>query len=75
MTYMRKKGSQQMMKVPTMTAMVRATFFSCTGLNVQPTELTYKDMSSISWLTNSALVYEPKCGGRGGGGVARGLSQ
>ncbi len=23
----------------------------------------------LSWLTNSALVYEPKCGG-GGGGVA-----
>ncbi len=22
----------------------------------------------LSWLTNSALVYEPKCGGRGGGG-------
>ncbi len=21
-----------------------------------------------SWLTNSALVYEPKCGGKGGGG-------
>ncbi len=21
----------------------------------------------LSWLTNSALVYEPKCGGRGGG--------
>jgi hypothetical protein len=39
MTYMRKNGSQQMMKVPTMTAMVRATFFSCTGLNVQQTEL------------------------------------
>jgi hypothetical protein len=26
-----------------------------------------KGMSSISWLTNSALVYEPKCGGRGEG--------
>jgi hypothetical protein len=25
----------------------------------------YIDMSSI-WLTNSALVYEAKCGGRGG---------
>jgi hypothetical protein len=25
----------------------------------------------LSWLTNSALVYEPKCGG----GVLRGLSQ
>jgi hypothetical protein len=24
----------------------------------------------LSWLTNSALVYEPKCGGMGGGGVA-----
>jgi hypothetical protein len=22
----------------------------------------------LSWLTNSALVYEPKCGGGGGGG-------
>ena len=22
----------------------------------------------LSWLTNSALVYEPKCGGEGGGG-------
>ncbi len=21
----------------------------------------------LSWLTNSALVYEPKCGGEGGG--------
>ncbi len=28
----------------------------------------HKEMSScrLSWLTNSALVYEPKCGGRGG---------
>ncbi len=26
----------------------------------------------VSWLTNSALVYEPKCGGRG---ELRGLSQ
>ncbi len=26
-------------------------------------------MSSISWLTNSALVYEPKFGGWGGCGV------
>ncbi len=25
-------------------------------------------MSSISWLTNSALEYEPKCGGIGGRG-------
>jgi hypothetical protein len=24
----------------------------------------------LSWLTNSAHVYEPKCGGRKGGGVA-----
>jgi hypothetical protein len=24
----------------------------------------------LSWLTNSALVYEPKCGGKGGEGVA-----
>jgi hypothetical protein len=35
----------------------------------------------LFWLTNSALVYEPKCGGRGGGGRGgltlglRGLSQ
>jgi hypothetical protein len=31
----------------------------------------------LSWLTNSALVYEPKCVGIGGGGVGRerGLSQ
>ncbi len=33
----------------------------------------------LSWLTNSALVYEPKCGGRGGGGeggvAVAGLSQ
>jgi hypothetical protein len=28
----------------------------------------------LSWLTNSALVYEPKCGGRGGGGELWGLS-
>ncbi len=28
----------------------------------------------LSWLTKSALVYEPKCGG-GGGGQLRGLSQ
>jgi hypothetical protein len=27
----------------------------------------------VPWLTNSALVYEPKCGGRGG--ELRGLSQ
>jgi hypothetical protein len=27
----------------------------------------------LSWLTNSALIYEPKCGGRGG--ELRGLSQ
>jgi hypothetical protein len=27
----------------------------------------------ISWMTNSALVYEPKCGGEGGGGVAGGV--
>ncbi len=28
----------------------------------------HKEMSSISWMTNSALVYEPKCvGGRGCG--------
>jgi hypothetical protein len=26
-----------------------------------------KEMSSVSWLTNSALVYEPKCWGGGGG--------
>jgi hypothetical protein len=25
---------------------------------------------SLSWLTNSALVYEPKCGGRGSCGVS-----
>ncbi len=24
---------------------------------------------SLSWLTNSALLYEPKCGGGGGRGV------
>ncbi len=24
----------------------------------------------LSWLTNSALIYEPKCEGEGGGGVA-----
>ncbi len=30
----------------------------------------------LSWLTNSALVYEPKCGGiGGGGGDLRGFSQ
>jgi hypothetical protein len=30
----------------------------------------------LSLLTNSALIYEPKCGGRGrGGGKLRGLSQ
>jgi hypothetical protein len=29
----------------------------------------------LSWLTNSALVYEPKCRGMGGGGWLRGLSQ
>jgi hypothetical protein len=28
----------------------------------------------LSWLTNSALVYEHKCGGRGGRGL-RGLNQ
>jgi hypothetical protein len=27
-------------------------------------------MSSIFWLTNSALVYKPKWGGGGGGGVS-----
>jgi hypothetical protein len=27
-------------------------------------------LMSISWVTNSGLVYEPKCGGQGGGGVA-----
>ncbi len=32
----------------------------------------YKDMSSTFRLTNSALVYEPKCGGRVGG--SRGVS-
>ncbi len=26
--------------------------------------------STVSWLTNSALVYEPKCWGMGGGGVS-----
>ncbi len=26
----------------------------------------YKEMSSIFWLTNSALVCKPKCGGGGG---------
>ncbi len=26
----------------------------------------------LSWLTNSALVYEPKCGGEGGGGFCAG---
>ncbi len=26
----------------------------------------HKEMLSISWLTKSALVHEPKCGGRGG---------
>jgi hypothetical protein len=30
----------------------------------------HKEMSSISWLTNSALLFEPKCGGRGGSGVS-----
>jgi hypothetical protein len=29
----------------------------------------------LSLLTNSALVYEPKCGGGGGRGYLRGLSQ
>jgi hypothetical protein len=28
----------------------------------------------LSWLTNSALVFEPKCGGRGGGGGHCGVS-
>jgi hypothetical protein len=26
-----------------------------------------KNICRLFWLTNSALVYEPKCGGRGGG--------
>jgi hypothetical protein len=29
----------------------------------------------LSWLTNSALVYEPKCVRKGGGGVEGSLSQ
>ncbi len=29
---------------------------------------------SLSWLTNSALVYEPKCGGRGGVAGSRPMS-
>jgi hypothetical protein len=29
-----------------------------------------KKRCRLSWLTNSALVYEPKCGGGGGGFVA-----
>ena len=29
----------------------------------------------LSWLTNSALVYEPKCEGREGAAALRGLSQ
>jgi hypothetical protein len=28
----------------------------------------------LSWLTNSALVYEPKCGGMGGGAESRPMS-
>jgi hypothetical protein len=28
------------------------------------------EVTRLSWLTNRALVYEPKCGGKGGGGVA-----
>jgi hypothetical protein len=36
---------------------------ACSGLQ--------KDVVYVSWLTNSALVYEPKCGGGGG---LRGLS-
>ncbi len=35
---------------------------------------SYKDMSYI-WLSNSALVYEPKWGGGWGGGGLQGLSQ
>jgi hypothetical protein len=27
----------------------------------------------LSWLTNSALAYEPKCGGGGAGGIAGSL--
>ncbi len=29
----------------------------------------------LSWLINSALVYEPKCEGRGGVAALRGVSQ
>ncbi len=32
-------------------------------------DISHKEMSSISWLTNSALVYEPKFGERGRGVV------
>jgi hypothetical protein len=28
----------------------------------------------LSWLTNSALVYEPKCGAEGGGGGSQPIS-
>jgi hypothetical protein len=40
-------------------------------LNVDP-GYEYSDQGvtkrcRLSWLTNNALVYEPKCGGRGGG--------
>ncbi len=36
------------------------------SLHTQYQEVT----KSLSWLTNSALVYEPKCGGGGGCGVS-----
>jgi hypothetical protein len=28
----------------------------------------------LSWLTNSALIYEPKCGGSGGGAGSQPMS-
>jgi hypothetical protein len=50
----------------------------CTWVCLQISTVMYKVRCSqgitkicrLSWLTNSALVYEPKCGSGGGGGVA-----
>ncbi len=51
------------------------------GISRPVLEFKVKNMQGVakrcrlSWLTNSALVYEPKCEGREGAAALRGLSQ
>jgi hypothetical protein len=53
---------------------VRAFDCQCKGCHTPGSNQGVTKRCRLSWLTNSALVYEIKCWGRGGGGGGCGIS-